>query len=1221
MYRTPLRIIQINLAKNKCAQEELFTLEKQFDIALVQEPYTIATTGLCRARHPHKVFQKKTSQRIKAAIIVLNPDITGIMLSEYSTSNMAVMKIGNDTDAINIISAYVEPDNAGDQSLATLDQVIGRLMNGKTIIGGDFNGHHAMWGSDACNDRGHELADMFLSRGYHIHNIGRTPTFETQRGGIILSSMVDLTLASVAALDMVASWHVDQGLILTTDHNSITFEIHTTINEPTTVSTAKFKSTLADWDKFDAKLLQFINAKRLHSLVENCSNAEELDGIITKLTHGIQSACHASMPLKKPRKEGKPQWWSTNLDDQKKNVRHLKRRACRTHTMEDIRLFWDARMAYKASINKACVESWTAYCGGEGKDDSWTLINRVLSKPGWQTPATIRKNNEWTHSASQTASVLLESFYPYDDATTDNEENARIRVSAWNTNGTGRNEVPFTIDEVRDAMARMNPKKAPGHDHLTADICQRFASQHQQLLTDIYNQCLRLTHFPTQWKYAQVVCIPKPGKDDYTSPASYRPIGLLDVLGKVLERLIMERLKYSLYTRDKMSKKQFGFTAQTSTADALYELTRQIKDGISHKKQVMLISMDAKSAFDNAWWPMMSSQLRAKNCPLNIFNLLESYMTDREVGMNYAGGIARRTPTKGCVQGSVSGPFLWNLIVDDLLQREMPEGCSIQAFADDITLLVQAKDVKKLKDLTKEATEIILEWGRKTKIEFNASKTIAVSFTKEARECTLQVGGIEVHPSAKVKLLGIIIDERLSFTPHVRYAIEKALSIFKLTCRATSPTWGLSPDLVKRIYLQIVEPTIMYGIEIWHRALRFKYVRRMLLKIQRCFALRAAKAYRTTSLNASLPLAGFVPIDLRLEETAALASLKRGKSVAAIATEDSYQGRVDYYTLPHPSQRRILEYGSVHTDDDAQTEASSADCVIYTDGSKIDGKVGASFIATLASGINHEAKLPLGPACSVFQAELTAILHALRWTQGQMPQVTKIFSDSKSALEAIKDRNNVNPIVCEIRSIVDAITRQQRTVHLYWVKAHIGISGNEAADALAKEAAHDEEQDKVWAAFPLSYAKRILKRDAIEKWNERYLTAGKGLTTVEFLASVETALALRRHVAPTYEMSQILSGHGLFKAYLHRFHLSNDASCPCDGATLQTTQHVTWDCPSTQGQRTAYLNSCEALGIDGYDMNAVAANEVASIAFTKYAYGLVHQIRRLNREHTTPSMP
>lgn len=124
--------------------------------------------------------------------------------------------------------------------------------------------------------------------------------------------------------------------------------------------------------------------------------------------------------------------------------------------------------------------------------------------------------------------------------------------------------IPFWIIYATESF---NPKKAPGADGFTADICRQVIVKDPELFLSLANKCLTMGLFPALWKEASVVVLRKPGKDDYRNPKSYGPIGLLPVMGKIVEKMIVGRLKWHLIP--KMSPRQYGFMPQKSTEDPL----------------------------------------------------------------------------------------------------------------------------------------------------------------------------------------------------------------------------------------------------------------------------------------------------------------------------------------------------------------------------------------------------------------------------------------------------------------------------------------------------------------------------------------------------------------------------------------------------------------------------------------------------------------------------
>ncbi|GBP39696.1 Putative 115 kDa protein in type-1 retrotransposable element R1DM [Eumeta japonica] len=140
---------------------------------------------------------------------------------------------------------------------------------------------------------------------------------------------------------------------------------------------------------------------------------------------------------------------------------------------------------------------------------------------------------------NESAILLAETFFPDDDP-----HHADVRRQT-----DGDDQPPATLGdlpgvdqpeaEVRNALKAFHPRKAPGIDGFTSDICQAAIFRDQGVFLAMANKCLELGYFPRAWKVVAIKVILKPCKDDYTRPKSYRPIGLLSVLGKTVERMLV----------------------------------------------------------------------------------------------------------------------------------------------------------------------------------------------------------------------------------------------------------------------------------------------------------------------------------------------------------------------------------------------------------------------------------------------------------------------------------------------------------------------------------------------------------------------------------------------------------------------------------------------------------------------------------------------------------
>ena len=200
----------------------------------------------------------------------------------------------------------------------------------------------------------------------------------------------------------------------------------------------------------------------------------------------------------------------------------------------------------------------------------------------------------------------------------------------------------------------------------------------------LFKACLEGGIFPDCWKAGLLIVIPKSGSNKpLTHPNAYRPITLLPVLGKCLERIIASRLQKVL----EFSPNQFGFLPGRSTEDNIHFIVSATKSSIN--KYVIAVFLDITGAFDNAWWPLILQCLRECNIPKNLFYIICNYFENREIYFDCGSTLLSRPASIGCPQGSVLGPLLWNVVMDTLLRLNLPEGCRLLAYADDATLIVE----------------------------------------------------------------------------------------------------------------------------------------------------------------------------------------------------------------------------------------------------------------------------------------------------------------------------------------------------------------------------------------------------------------------------------------------------------------------------------------------------------------------------------------------------
>jgi hypothetical protein len=130
-----------------------------------------------------------------------------------------------------------------------------------------------------------------------------------------------------------------------------------------------------------------------------------------------------------------------------------------------------------------------------------------------------------------------------------------------------------------------------------------------------------------RWKRARLIPITKPGKENSKDISKYRPINLLNIGGKVLEKALINRINHHVFFHDLINKNQYSFTPQRGTIDAAMAVKDFVEKRLVAGEVIVLVSLDVKGAFDAAWWPSILNCLKACGCPKNLYNLTKSYFS------------------------------------------------------------------------------------------------------------------------------------------------------------------------------------------------------------------------------------------------------------------------------------------------------------------------------------------------------------------------------------------------------------------------------------------------------------------------------------------------------------------------------------------------------------------------------------------------------------------
>lgn len=329
---------------------------------------------------------------------------------------------------------------------------------------------------------------------------------------------------------------------------------------------------------------------------------------------------------------------------------------------------------------------------------------------------------------------------------------------------------PQTLEdqEIRRACLRSKPLKAPGPDGIPNFLVHLLIRTRPKPLHKLFQACWDIGYHPVHFRKAETIFLRKPGKDDYSNPANYRPIALLNTLGKALEAIVTNRLKDAAESYNLLPNTQYGARPGRSTDTALYNLiesTRLIK---SYKLIPSVLTLDVQKAFDNVSYRRLIHNLQKKGVPIPIVRWIQSFLSLRSTSIRLGDYTTTQSDIEiGIPQGSPISPILYLFYNADLLEDlydiklfTYPIG-----FVDDINILTYSDKVEENNERLQRAYQKCLNWADKHGSRFNPQKSelIHLSRTKIAKDrAELALEGAIIKPKKTIRILKVYLNRDLT---------------------------------------------------------------------------------------------------------------------------------------------------------------------------------------------------------------------------------------------------------------------------------------------------------------------------------------------------------------------------------------------------------------------------------------------------------------------------
>ena len=477
-------------------------------------------------------------------------------------------------------------------------------------------------------------------------------------------------------------------------------------------------------------------------------------------------------------------------------------------------------LAFKAYCENRSSENWKTYCKHQNKTKSVARklkrlvsekhFNDLDSKHIWQSLRKIGCLDKNNHISELDADVVSNYFKSCQSTDIPEIADESFYIDELNS-------LYFTNISVNDLYWAFTKVKsnAVGPDNIPIRFLKILLPYIDSHIVHIINTILTTSVFPTNWKTARIVPILKNGVN--TEIENLRPISILPAFSKLVENIIKLQILQHITSNSLLNNAQHGFRDGHSTTTLLLEMTDTIRKNLNSNKLSILLSVDLAKAFDRIDHGLLLKKLLSKfHFSRSAFALMRSYLIERNQFVEIGGQKSRTAEMlSGVPQGSVLGPLLFTLFINDFCSSISSSSCKVFLYADDIFLLFNGErhyeDV--LEAQINYTLSMISQWLVSNKLQVNVLKTKAMGFNLSGTTpINISMNNCPIKFEEHIKCLGVIIDSKLKFEDHINLITQRV----NFSLRQLYNTNFYLPFRVRKIVAHaLLMSHISYGLEVY----------------------------------------------------------------------------------------------------------------------------------------------------------------------------------------------------------------------------------------------------------------------------------------------------------------------------------------------------------------------------------------------------------------------
>ena len=394
---------------------------------------------------------------------------------------------------------------------------------------------------------------------------------------------------------------------------------------------------------------------------------------------------------------------------------------------------------------------------------------------------------------------------------------AKVHKEPWVYYGTTCQHEIDDITTNREEVIRLckdiNIMKSSGLDQISSRICKDSFTVLVDHLVHIFNCSLSSNIFPSAWKRAKVVPLFKGGAQNEVG--NYRPVSLLPLPGKLLEKIVHKGIVQFLGDHDFLSAHQGGFRKGCSTTATIADLTDDIFTQINGGMTTLAAFIDLSKAFDTVNTRILLSKLHRAGIRRNVFDWCKSYLTERSqcTSVNSSTSTYTLLPVS-----SVLGPLFFLIYINDL--QNVFDDCKVKLFADDTVLYQSGENCDQAERKLQLSLNAFSKWCSGNALSINAKKNKIMSFrsrakVKKCKNANIVLNREKLKLVSSYKYLGFNLDSTLNCGFHISSVIKSVQHKMFMLSKIKR---YLTNDVAVQIYKSMLLPYLDYADVIYNRA-------------------------------------------------------------------------------------------------------------------------------------------------------------------------------------------------------------------------------------------------------------------------------------------------------------------------------------------------------------------------------------------------------------------